>query len=562
MSRLPRPTRRGLREASEDAAALAGRSVRRLRRLPAGPAAAILGFLAIVALFVFVPLPGVSCGISPAKECPPTDDAAALAPAGSYAYLHLSLDEESSQVEQAAELTALFPNFDAILQGSFQALGPDLPIDLRGELSRWVGDEVALAAVPGAAGEPEPLLLVAVADPEAATAFLEDLGGLPQREEHRGVEVDAYDPGFAAAQREGFLAIGTDAAVRASIDATAEEDGSLEDSAAAEEFRDLLPERRLADAYVSEDGIAQLLEGRGGVAGQLDTFTDFGSSRGIGFAAVAHSEGLELDVASLLDPERVRVAPGFFAAFPRFRAGLAAEFAPRTLALLALGDPSRTTRMLLDQAEAAVPGIAGAFDRLDTRLAEEAGVGIEDGLLPLLDGEAAIGVTAARPVPYVTAVFDGVDEDRTREAVARLQAPIVAAFDPAETGQAPAFSESRVGDVTVQRVRLSPALELSYAVHDGRLVVSTALAGVEHAVEGGEGLADDEGFRTAASFAPDAVSALLFLDLEGLVELAEPRGLAEIVREFSGDLARLRTIELTVESSEDSLRTQLFLEIR
>ena len=57
------------------------------------------------------------------------------------------------------------------------------------------------------------------------------------------------------------------------------------------------------------------------------------------------------------------------------------------------------------------------------------------------------------------------------------------------------------------------------------------------------------------------VSALVFLNLEGLVKLAEPRGLAEIVSTFSEDLARLKALGVEVRSNSDSLDTKVFLQI-
>jgi hypothetical protein len=46
-----------------------------------------------------------------------------------------------------------------------------------------------------------------------------------------------------------------------------------------------------------------------------------------------------------------------------------------------------------------------------------------------------------------------------------------------------------------------------------------------------------------------------------LVKLAEPRGLAEIVSDFSDDLARLRALGVEVRSSAESLDTKIFLNI-
>lgn len=518
--------------------------------------------LALYGLIRLVPLPGLPCQLSPAEECPPGDDAIALVPANAYAYAHLNLDRDSSQFEHAEELVSRFPHFGAIAQGIFRALGPGEQLDLAVDLFPWLGDEAAAVQLAGPAAGLASLLVLAIGDPAGARAFATKLGGeMSGAAPYRGLEVTSYGPSLASAASDGFLLVGRPAVVRAAIDAGLGEAESLKDSDRAEQVRDSLPEDRLADVYVSKDGIEALLADRGGVAEQLDTFTDFGASKGIAAALTAADEGLKLDLTSQLDPGAIKAAPSFFSAFSAFEPSLASEFAPDTLALLGVGEPSQTIGRLLDQADAAFPGIADAFDRLDAELSAAGGVGIERDLLPVLRGEAAVGVTPARPVPYVTAVFDEVDEEKAREVVARLQTPLASAFDPFATGQAATFSSTRVEGVDVRSVRLGAGLEPSYAVFGDRLVVATDPAGVEQAIEAPANLGGSDGYQEATGAAGDEVSALVFLNLAGLVKLAEPRGLAQIVSAFREDLARLRGLGLSVESSADRLQTSVFLHI-
>jgi hypothetical protein len=552
--RLPRPRsrpRRGIRDL------WLGRSLGFRRR-----AAAVVAILALYAVIRLVPIPGLPCELSPAKECASTDGAVSLVPADSYAYLHLDLDPDSSQFEQARELVGLLPHFRGILEGAYRAADPGSPLTIRADVLPWLGDEAAAAVVPDERGAPLAVALFEIGDERGAERFLTSVGGTtPVAQEYRGTEVSAYSDTLASAERNGFLLVGEPGAVRAAIDAAAGPDESLADDERAEQVRDDLPDLRLADAYVSEEGIGRLLAGRAGLSPQLDTFTDYGSSLGIAAAAVAEGNGFRLDLHSELDPEQVRAAPGFFAAFPRFDPDLARFFSPSTLALLQIGPPSQTIGGLLEQADAAFPGIAGAFDRLNERVARSGGVDIENGVLPQLGGEAALGVTPAAPIPYLTAVFDDVDEAKARGAVARLGVPLIAAIDPASTGQAPVFSERQVEGVTVHSLRLSRAVEVAYAVFDGRLVVATDPRGVAGAIEGGDDLASGDDYQTVTSSGADGASALVFLNLEGLVKLAEPLGLAEIVEDFSADLGRMKALGVAVESGDDSLDTQLFLEI-
>lgn len=532
------------------------RSLRFRRRF-----AAVLLVLGLYVLFRAVALPGVPCDVSPAEECPPGDDAIGFVPADAYAYAHLNLDRDSSQFEQAADLAARLPHFKAIAQGSFRALGPGRRLDLAVEVLPALGDELAAAELPARRGGVEPILIAAVADEAEARALVARVAGTRRASVgYHGVEVTTYSGHLASAFDDGFLLFGDRHAVLVAIDVARGAADSLEEEDRASEVRDALPENRLADVYVSKDGIGRLLGG-GPLAAQLDTFTDFGASEGIAAGLVAEEQGLEMNLTSKLDPEAAKAAPSFFSAFPEFEPSLASEFPADTLGLLAVGDLSKTVNSLLDQADAAVPGISQAFDRFSAQLARQGGPDLEHDLLPLLDSESAVGVSAARPLPYVTLVFDDVDEQKTREAVANLQAPLIAAINPARTGQAPTFSSHDVDGVQVQSLRISPALDLAYAIDDERLIVATNPRGVAQAINGSSDLAGDASFQTVTGAASDGASALVFLNLAGLVKLAEPRGLAEIVSEFSDDLARLKALGVTVRSETDSLDTVLFLEI-
>jgi hypothetical protein len=154
-----------------------------------------------------------------------------------------------------------------------------------------------------------------------------------------------------------------------------------------------------------------------------------------------------------------------------------------------------------------------------------------------------------------------VDEDRAREEMAKLQAPLVEALSPARTGQAPGFSAKRLDGVVMRSVRISPTLEFAYAIFDRKLVVSTSPAGVREAVSGDENLGGSNAFQAATSGASEGVSALVFLNLEGLVSRSEPLGLGQIVRGFAEDVARLKGLGLTETSDADRLETTLFLAI-
>jgi uncharacterized protein DUF3352 len=527
-----------------------GRVMRRRRAV-----ALVVMALALYAVIRYAAIPALPCQVSPTESCPPTDHAIALVPAGAAAYLHIELDRGSDQFKAAEEVASRLPHSAEIAQGIFGVLGLAPGLDLRRDVGTWVGDELAFASI----GGDRPLALISVKDEEGAQRYLARVGrGKPHPLRGRNAGLRAYSNGLAFAELHGFLALGAAPAVRAVVETGQERGKSLSDSEPADAARDELPDKRLADLYLSPRGVARFLAGRGGLASQLDTFADFGASRGIAAALVAHDDGLELQLDSALDAERVKASPSFFQAFPSFDPSLAGEFSPDTLVYLNIDDPADAVQALLRQAEAAAPGVVGAFDRFERQI-RGSGVDLESQVFPVLGGEAAVGAASGRAAPYLTLAFKDVDEDRAREEMAQLQAPLVAALNPARTGQAPSFGAKRLDDTVMHSVRLSPALNLAYAIFDGKLVVSTNPAGVRQAVEGDEDLGGSDAFRAATNDASSGVSALVFLNLDGLVRRAGPLGLDQIVGGFGADVAKLNGLGLTVKSDDDNLETTLFL---
>ncbi len=528
--------------------------VRRRRIVAAG--VLVLGLLAV---FLFVPVPGLPCDVSPAKTCVPGDAAIDLVPARAEAYLHLDLDRGSDQFVTARKVAAQLPHSGAVEQGAFAALGLGPGLNLGRDVAPWIGDEAALAEL--GPGKPTPLILLAVGDRKGADGFLAKLGpGKPRTVQHGSRQLHVFRSGLAYAELGDFLALGRAPAVGAAVDVEAGKAAALGDSEQAKAVRNSLPGLRVADLYLSARGIRTLLAPGGAFASQLDTFTDFAASDGIAAALVAHHDGFELQLDSALGPVRAKTHPSAFQALPGFHPSLAGSFSPDTVLYLEIADPAEAVRALLRQAAATAPGLAAAANGFQNQLRGQ-GVDLQRDLLPALGNEAAAGVAARPAGPYLTLAFKGVDEQRARSRMAQLQAPLVAALSPSRSGQAPSFGSQTVNGTTVNSVRLSPALDIAYAVFDGKLVVSTNPVGVRQALEGGDDLSGSDGYRATTGGASGGASALVFLDLEGLSRSAGPLGLAQAVGGFSADLAKLKAVGLSVKSSEDSLETTIFLNI-
>ncbi len=186
------------------------------------------------------------------------------------------------------------------------------------------------------------------------------------------------------------------------------------------------------------------------------------------------------------------------------------------------------------------------------------------GRLPQLTAKLAITLqqpageqltTGAAPYPLVVA--KGVDETAAKAGLASLGGSL--AENPADEGQgpAPAFGQDEVDGVQTNSFRVSPTVQLTYAVFDGLAAAATDPAGVAELIQGDGGLADDDLYERATDGFGDDVSLQAFLDLEGLVNVGEQAGLAEdpVYATFAGDFRRLDALGVAVSDDGDVLAT-------
>jgi hypothetical protein len=546
-----------------------------------------IGVVALIALIALVAVPALPCGAPGGDTCPPADDAIRLVPEDTIAYLHINVDPDTDQFANAEQVASRLPLITQQAVGRLlsQLPGPNgTPPDFARDIAPWFGGEAAIAAVPAGATTAEEVQLLEVADKGGAKKFADSIesGGL-QKSTYRGVDVQVDQRGLATAMVGGFLAIGRESGVRDVIDAQsgAKGTGSLADNASARAARDALPDNRLADAYLSEDGIARLVASPGGPLATLASVVNPGASTGVAAALVANGDGLELDIRSDLDPERAKAQPGFFSAFSSFVPTLGASLSSDSLGYIGIGDPGKTLKSLLEQASTEEPGLASAVGNLVQRVKKLGDVNLEKDLLPSLGREAAFALEPApgggagtqgsgqpasptlpiSATPFLEFVAAGVDTNRAGQALARLQGPIVEALNSSNALQAPVFGDHKIGDVTARSVRLSPTVDLTYAIVNSLLVIATDPTGVEQIARGNGGLSSDDLFDEATRGLPTDVSLFGYLNLEGLVALGEAAGLAEdpAYATFAPEVRSLQALGLTVQSDPHELATDVRL---
>jgi hypothetical protein len=561
------------------------------RRLGAAVAA-----LATVALAVFVLVPNLPCAFPGGDACAPEDEAMAIVPADALAYVHVNVDEESEQFTQAASVAGRTP------QLSEQILLRALPFllgasgqtpDFGEEIEPWFGGEMAVAVVPGASGTQQ-VQLLEVSDTKGAREYEEAIAaGSPEPDEYRGVEVREDERGLATAIVGDFLAIGTAGGVRSVIDVSGGSEGpdarGSED--AARDAMDELPAERFAEAYLSTEGIDSFLALSEGALAPFEPLVDSGDSQAAAFALSADDAGFRISSRSLLDPERDPEGGGFFSAFDPFEPQLPADLQEDTLAYAGFGNADATVSSLLDQATIRTPGIATGFTDLVERLRKDAGVDLTEELLPALNGEGAIAVApkpgedtvettdaqdgevpegldppetlSARPnVPYLEFLADDVDAEAARESLASLQGELAKSVDP--NIAKPIFREEDFGDVTGQVLERGPGDVIAYAVAGTKLAIANDTAPIERlGADPDSSLGGSDVFESALEGLPEDPLFLVYLDLAGLITLAEQLGAGAEgpFVAFAEDLRRLQTFGLSISREEDLLATDSLLRI-
>jgi hypothetical protein len=526
---------------------------------------AVAGVVVLYLIIKFLPVPGVPCEISAAKECAPSNDTIAYVPRDAELYAHLTVNSDSHQWDLARDLGDELPNFTALLQSDTSSLATPAgrPVDLGNEVLPWAKDDLALLGVPGPKKTTSEAYIVGVGDNAKANAFLNGLPGGAKGTPSSvgGASLTVFRNGFATARSGDQLLFGGELAVRAALSSKAGQvprlEGSPQDAARAD-----LPDVRLAEIYLSRAGVTRMLAGRPGNATELGTFVDYGATAGMAASMRAHDDGVEINLVSDLDPKLEVTSPTVFASLPQFEPRLADEASSDALGYFGVGDLGPALNQALATAGASAQGLAGSLRTLAQSLQQQAGVDPLKDLLPALGGQAALVAEPTGGFPYASLIVDGVDEKKAGDALASLQQPILRAVG---TGgpQVPSFQSKEIDGVAVHSVQVSPIVNLSYAIFDGKLVISTQPQGIAQVRSSGDDLGGTGDFQAATNRLPDRVSALVFLNLDEVFGLAQQAGLTEntLFASLSEDFSHVRSLGLAVRGSDEALRSELFLAI-
>jgi hypothetical protein len=235
-------------------------------------------------------------------DSPPATRAAELVPAGALVYLHLSTDGDREAVGEALRVARRFPGWPRLRDAALARVGGSADAQGRRALESWAGDEAALALEPGEGGQSDALVLVEVADREAAERYLAERVGAPVgRTPYRGTTIRNYGT-VQAAFVGRFLALGPFNAVARALDLEAGRGSTLAADPAFRRATDGLGDGRVADAWATADGVRRLLAPAPGLLGVVGRLLDRRGLAGVAVSLTPADGGAHLLVRRLLAP--------------------------------------------------------------------------------------------------------------------------------------------------------------------------------------------------------------------------------------------------------------------
>ena len=489
----------------------------------------------------------------------PADHAARLAPADAVLYLHLKADRGSRQWKRGADLLGRVPALERIRDRFLRALTRrGGALDLEREVYPWLGDEAALALMPDRGRTARSLFLLEVSDSALARSFLSRSVGREVISSYRGTTVSTYGR-LATAFVGGFLAIGQPAHVRSVIDASAGRTPSLAGQEAFRRARARLPDRdRLLLAYASSAGLRRVLEPRPALEGRAARLFDDPALDGVAASVRAERHGARIDVSSALSQAGLGAA-----AAETFQPRLPGSIAGDALAYVGMRGADRILDAIRSFAGPAIE-LPRPLRELGQGLVSAGGLATLRRLRPLLQEEAALFVSRSAAVPVITVVVDDVDRQESDQVLALLP-PLLERLSGGASGagQVATLRPLRVAGVNAVSLRLSPALELTYAVFGGRAVLATSPGGIARVKQSRSKLTDNSLFAPGLRGRLGRVTSVVFLDLEQLLALGEQAGLggAPGFEQLRSDLSPVRALSAVTHGGPASKTAEIFIEV-
>ena len=459
----------------------------------------------IVAALLGVGLARAFTGGSPP---PPPDTAASMVPANTLVYLNLGTSKGALQWKRTSAAMAKLPLAgqlrDALFNSTTSSTLGNLSLS---DVKPWLGNEAAYAELPGSG---QNLLLFRVRDQRAALRTISRAAGSSPPATHDGTLLREVGGGSVAGVRSGWALIGARGAVQAALDLRSSPASSLAKDPTYSDLEGGLPDDRVGNAWLSQQWLSAHLAGPSAILAGLARVPAF-QSAALGFG----DDGKLMRLAFRARPA-AGPAPGCNGGAAQSDS-LLSKAPARPALFLGMNGAGCVLQDLMASPSSGLGHALLSF----AALAQRSGVNMQRDLLPLLRGRSSLSLT---PGPTVTLDAGNVPAHQSLNELGRLQPALIKLINPEAGGVAPTFGAQTVNGVTAMTANLTPALQLSYAAFGGDLFVSTALSGIADAKKGAH-LDQSKDFKTVLGDRPKDASALVFLDLQKLLALADQAGL-------------------------------------
>jgi hypothetical protein len=489
-----------------------------------------------------------------------TDRMAAAVPADAAAYATVYLQPTTGQRMNLAALLSNVPGFaDAagldqkIHEISARFLG-QAGIDYEADVRPWIGNQLSVAAEPGAALSDQPrwLLLARVKDAALAREAMDRIAAGRGLTGSGATYQDApitVAEGLAWAVGPDLLVVAPDREMlEAALDAYADRRPSLADDPEYIAAMRRLPADHLAAAYLD---LARLAE-TASVSEQLG-----GYSTAAG-ALIAEPTGLRLQADAPFDA---------LAAPSAARAGFALASEPSSLADWMPPDTQTAAvifglRQTVETAEAGLAGepgaqqITDALDQLRGVAALGLGINLDDDLLSLFDAEAGLAVTdLAAPLPHGQLLLRPSDPEAAAVSLERMRDAL-----SAHGGR---VRERDADGTTVTTVAIPQVANLSWAMSEGVIVAGLTFEDVAAALAArtsGDSLAQSDRYSAAWQLAGGRGGNEAYLDIGSIVDSSgDTLGMTGDARDI---LLSIAALAITAPARDDTSELHAVLTVR
>lgn len=450
-----------------------------------------------------------------------TDRMAAAVPADAGAYVTVYLQPTTGQQMNLAAMLGSVPGFadpasldQKINEISARFLG-QAGIDYEADIRPWIGNQLSVAAEPGAtlADQPPWLLVASVKDPALAGEALDRIaagrGLTGSATTYQDVPITVAES-LAWAVQPDLLVVAPDrASLEAALDAYADRAPSLADDPQYIAAMRRLPADHLAAAYLDLERLA----GTAGLGDQLGGYSTASA------ALMAEPSGLRVQAIAPFD---VLAAPS--AAREDF--ALASE--PASLADWMPADTQAAAvifglRQSVGSAERGLAGdpaaqeITDALSQLRGLAAFGLGINLDDDLLPLFDAEAGLSVTGVTDTsPRGQLLLRPSDAEAAAASLQRMRDAL-----EAHGGQ---VNEREAEGTIVTSVDIPQVAAVSWAMSDGVILAGLSYEDVAAALAArasGDSLAQADRYRSAWELAGGRGGNEAYVDIGSIVDSSE-----------------------------------------